>query len=168
MRNIRIGKLTLNFGAGKDQAKLERGVLLLKKITGVDPVKTVTQKRIAAWGLRPGLPIGAKLTFRGKDAMELLPRLLKALDNHLKTKCFDNQGNVSFGVREYIDIDGVEYDPKIGIEGLEVCVTLVRPGFRIKNRQLQKKKLPTNHRITSKESQDFFAKNFQTTIGDED
>lgn len=62
MRNIRIEKVTLNIGAGKDQNKLDKARLLLKAITGIEPVKTVTQKRIPGWGLRPGLPIGCKIT----------------------------------------------------------------------------------------------------------
>ena len=35
MQQVRIGKLTLNIGAGKDQAKLDKGVVLLKHITGI-------------------------------------------------------------------------------------------------------------------------------------
>ncbi len=58
MRTIKIEKLTLNIGAGKNQDKLDKGVILLKYLTGMNPVKTVTQKRIPGWGLRPGLHIG--------------------------------------------------------------------------------------------------------------
>ena len=86
MRNIRIGKVTLNVGAGKEQTKLEKGILLLKHITGINPVKTFTNKRIPTWGLRPGLPIGCKLTLRGKSAKEMLIRLLSAKDNTLNER----------------------------------------------------------------------------------
>jgi ribosomal protein L5 len=58
MQQVRLEKITLNIGAGKDQKKLELGLKLLKKITEIDPVRTVTNKRIPTWGLRPGLPIG--------------------------------------------------------------------------------------------------------------
>jgi len=78
MRNIRIEKITLNVGAGKEQTRLEKGVLLLKGLTGINPVKTFTNKRIPSWGLRPGLPIGCKLTLRKKKAEEILKRLLEA------------------------------------------------------------------------------------------
>ena len=67
MQQVRIGKLTLNIGAGKDPSKLEKGLTLIKSITGIEPLKTVTTKRIAEWGLRPGLPIGCKLTLRKKQ-----------------------------------------------------------------------------------------------------
>ena len=45
MKSIKIEKLTLNIGAGKDQNKLEKAKILLKHITGIEPVKTTTQKR---------------------------------------------------------------------------------------------------------------------------
>ena len=62
MKKVRIEKITLNIGSGKDTSKLDKGILLIKTITGIAPVKTITKKRIPSWGLRPGLPIGAKLT----------------------------------------------------------------------------------------------------------
>ena len=66
MKDIRIEKVTLNIGAGKDQAKLEKGMKLIKNITGLSPVKTHSKKRIPEWGIRPGLPIGCKITLRNK------------------------------------------------------------------------------------------------------
>lgn len=162
MRNIRIEKVTLNVGAGKDQVKLEKGLSLLKNITGLRPVKTFTSKRIPEWGLRPGLPIGCKLTLRGGKSAEILKRLLDAKDFKLKMSQFDNNGNVSFGIHEYIDIPGVKYDPNIGIMGLEVCVTLERPGFRIK------KKIPKRHRIKKEEAIEFMKKDFNLKVGEEE
>ena len=44
MRTIRIEKVTLNIGAGKDQKVLERGLLLLKQVAGKPAVKTTTNK----------------------------------------------------------------------------------------------------------------------------
>src|SRR3989304_5419854 len=114
MKQIRIEKLTLNIGAGKDEARLKKGLRLIKYISGRDPVTTYTIKRIPSWGLRPGLPIGCKITIRGKKAEELLPRLFKAKDDKIKITQIDEGGNVSFGIPEYIDIPGVKYDPEIG------------------------------------------------------
>ena len=168
MRNIRIEKVTLNMGAGKEQNKLEKGVKLLKTITGIAPVKTASTKRIPGWGIRPGLPIGCKLTLRKKAARKLLMRLLEARDNRLIPKQFDDSGNVSFGIPEYIDIPDVKYDPEIGIMGLEVCVTLERPGFRIKRRKIQQKKVPQKHRVTKEEAMEFMTKEFNIKIGEEE
>src|SRR3989344_4616619 len=118
MTRVRIEKVTLNIGAGKDSAKLEKGMKLLKIITNKTPVKTVTQKRIPGWGIRPGLPIGCKVTLRGKKAIEILQRLFYAKENTLNEKQFDDNGNVSFGIPEYIDIKDIKYDPEIGVTGL--------------------------------------------------
>ena len=166
MRQPRIEKLTLNIGAGNDQKKLEKGVSLIKAITGIDPVKTITQKRIPNWGLRPGLPFGCKLTLRKAAALELLKRLLTAKENKLKPTQFDQGGNLSFGIQEYIDIPGVAYDPKIGIMGLEVCVTLERPGYRIKRRRIQQKKIPRRHLVTREEAIAFMQQAFNVKVGE--
>lgn len=164
MKNIRLEKVTLNIGAGKDQAKLEKGLALLNAITSATPVRTVTNKRIQEWGLRPGLPIGCKLTLRKDRANKILFQLLSAVDNKLREKQFDDNGNIAFGIHEYIDIPGVKYDPKIGIIGLEVCITLERPGYRVKRRRLLARKIPIRHRISKQEAVDFMAKNFKVKV----
>ncbi len=160
MKNIRIEKLTLNVGCGTDQARLDKALILLKMISKTKPVKTFTKKRVPEFGLRPGLPIGAKVTLRKAAAEELLTRLLSAKDNLLKENSFDNSGNVSFGIEEYIDIAGVEYNPDIGIIGLEASVTLERPGFRIKKRKVMKKSISKSHNITKQEAISFMKDKF--------
>lgn len=164
MQKVGIGKVTLNIGAGKEQTKLEKGVVLIKKITGRDPIKTITNKRIPAWGVRPGLPIGCMITIRKEPAKELLIRLLKAKENKLKESQFDNTGNVSFGIHEYIDIPGVTYDPAIGVTGLQVCLTLEKPGYRIKKRKLRKKSLSKKHMVTKQEAMAFMKDNFKVEV----
>lgn len=167
MKNIRIEKVTLNIGAGKDQSRLEKGIVLLSTIANSTPVKTTTKKRIQEWGLRPGLPIGCKITLRKHRATKILPRLLDAVDNKLAETQFDENGNIAFGIHEYIEIPDVKYDPKIGIMGLQVCVTLERPGFRIKRRKIMARKIPSRHRISKQEAIDFMSKNFKIMVGEE-
>lgn len=168
MREIRIEKLTLNMGAGEAGAKLEKYEKLLNAITGKKPIQIISNKRIPTWQVRPGLAIGTKVTIRGKAAEELLKRLLTAVDNNLKPKSFDNQGNISFGIPEYIDIPGMEYIVEIGIVGLEVAVTLERPGFRIKKRKLNKKKVPSKHRISAEDAKAFMKSNYSVKLGEEE
>jgi large subunit ribosomal protein L5 len=167
MRDVRIEKVTLNIGCGKDQSRLDKGIELLKSIAGVSPVKTYTQKRIQEWGLRPGLPIGCKATLRKRAARELLKRLLDAREFRLQEGQFDGNGNISFGIHEYIDIPGVKYDPKIGIMGLQVCVTLERPGFRIKRRVIRNARIPRRQRISRQEAVDFMAREYDVKMGEE-
>ena len=164
MKKIKVEKVTLNIGAGKDQSRLDKGIVLLNSIGNGTPVKTVTNKRVQEWGLRPGLPIGCKLTLRKSKAVNLLPRLLESVDNKLSQQQFDDNGSIAFGIPEYIEIPGIKYDPKIGIMGLQVCVTLERPGFRIKRRKIMPRKIPARHRISMQEAIDFMSKNFNTMV----
>ncbi|MBI2133262.1 50S ribosomal protein L5 [Candidatus Woesearchaeota archaeon] len=168
MKKIRIEKLTLNIGSGKSQETLEKGMKLLKNITGLTPVKTTSTKRIPNWGLRPGLQIGCKITVRKAPAKELISRLLQAKDNKLSQSQFDSQGNVSFGIHEYIDIPGIKYDPEIGVMGLQASITLERIGFRIKRRKLQKRTISAKHQISKDEAIEFIKNEFETQIGEEE
>lgn len=168
MRKIRVTKVTLNIGTGKDQSNLERALKLLKHITGIAAVKTVTTKRIAAWGLRPGLPIGCKITMRNEDALKIIPRLVASLDNKMSENQFDDNGNISFGIKEYIDIKDTKYEPEIGSMGLQCSITLERPGFRIKKRKLLRKTIPVHHRISKDESIEFMKTNFNIKMASDD
>jgi len=154
MKGIRIEKITLNIGSGKNEEMLKKGLKLLQKITSTKPVETKTKKRIPGWGLRPGLAIGCKVTVR-KDCDQLLKRLVAAKDNVLEQRNFDNQGNFSFGIPEYIDIAGLEYDPDLRIMGLEAAITLERPGFRVRKRTLKTAPVGKTHQISKEEAISF-------------
>jgi ribosomal protein S14 len=79
--------------------------------------------------------------------------LLEAKGNQVKGKSFDNFGNYSFGINEHIDIPGVKYDPKIGILGLGISVTLTRPGYGIRTRSKHKASVGlSNQRVWSDRS----------------
>lgn len=163
---VRIEKVTINFGAGKDQNRLEKGCALIESITGIKPVRTITQKRIPSWGLRPGLPVGAKVTLRGEAAATMAKRLLHAKDFKLKPSSVDETGNVAFGVPEYIDIEGAKYDPAIGIMGLEACITLSKPGARVKHRAVRDTHLGKRQRVTKQEAMEFMKTNLKVQFGD--
>ncbi len=168
MKDIRIEKITLNIGTGMPGPQLEKALKVLGTITGAKPVSTKTQKRIPGWKIRPGLEIGAKVTLRGKRAEEVLGDLLKAVDNRLQDYKFDKNGNLSFGVKEHIEIPGIKYDPEIGITGLEVAVTLARPGFRIRRRRIRKRTIGKKHLITPEEAIEFIKKKFGAEITEGD
>jgi large subunit ribosomal protein L5 len=167
MKNIKIEKVTLNIGAGKDQKELDKAIKLLENITGIKPVKTTTNKRIQSWGLRPGLPIGCKITLRGEQALNMVQRLIYAKDNNLEESYFDEEGNISFGIKEYVDIKEAKYDPTIGMMGLQTTITLSRPGFRVKKRRVRPSKIPLNHRISKEEAINFMKEKYSIKTGDE-
>tara|TARA_Y100000310_G_scaffold159627_1_gene159236 strand:- start:9022 stop:9528 length:507 start_codon:yes stop_codon:yes gene_type:complete len=164
MKQIQIEKITLNIGTGEPGDRLEKAKLLLNHITNAKSVQTTTQKRIPTWGVRPGLQLGCKVTLRGQKAIGVLKRLLKAVDNQLTQRKFDDTGNFSFGIAEYLDIPDTKYDASIGIIGLETAVTLERPGYRIKRRRIKKRKIGTKHAITKEEAIEYIKNEFKVEI----
>jgi len=164
MNKIRLEKLVLNIGVGKSGDAIEIAKKTLNQISEKKPCSRNAKEAQRDWGIRKGEPIGVAVTVRGKDAGNLLKRLLEAKGNKIKGRSFDNFGNFSFGILEQIDIPGIKYDPKIGILGLEVSVTLTRPGFNIRFRSKHKAKVGKNHRISSDEAKEFLTKEFGTVI----
>ena len=168
MKEIRVEKITLNIGVGKPGVELDKAKKLLEVLSGAKPIETTSKKRIPTWGIRRGLAIGTKVTLRKQMSVELLKRLLEAVNFKLSPKNFDKQGNFAFGVHEYINIPGLEYDPAIGIIGLEVAVTLERAGFRVKKRKLRTKSIPARHRITKEEAVRFAKSKLGVTLEEEE
>jgi len=166
MKKIRLEKVTLNCGAGTEQHRIEKSIRLLELISGVKAKTIITNKRIPAFGVRPGLRLGCKVTLRGKNKTELLKRLLEAVGNKLSPKQI-NPGSFAFGIKEYIEIPQVAYQREIGLLGLDVCVTLTRPGARIERKKINRGKIPKRNKITKEETIKFMEENFKTTFGDE-
>ncbi len=164
MREISVEKITLNCGTGGPGDSLEKSLKLLNKISGMKSVSTKSSKRIPTWGVRPGLEIGCRVTVRGAKAKALLKALLQAKKNELKSSIFDNNGNFSFGVPEYLDVPDIEYDPDIGIIGFEVAVTLQRKGFRIRRRTTKTKPIPASHKITKDDAIEYVKKEYGVEI----
>lgn len=166
MKTIKVEKVTLNIGVGEPGDRLEKARKLLKTISGMNAVQTATKKRIPTWKIRPGLVIGCKVTIRGKKAKELLKNLLQGVENRLPENKFDEQGNLSFGIKEYLDVPGLKYDAEVGVIGFDVAVTLQRAGFRIKRRKLKKRKIPKRHMISKEEAIEFMKKEFKVVVGE--
>jgi len=164
MKKISLAKVVLNMGVGKSGEPIEIGKKTLLQITGKKPNARNAKKSQRDWGVRKGEPIGIAVTVRGNDATELLKRLLVANDNQIKERVFDNEGNLSFGIKEYIDIPEIKYDPNIGILGLEVSVSLARPGFSVKLRSGRKAKIGKNHTIAKNDAIKFLTEEFGVKI----
>lgn len=164
MQQPRIEKVTLNIGAGESGEKLVKAEKLLTKLTSRKPVRTVSKSKVLAWNLRKGEPIGCKITLRGRTADEVLKRMLYAKDNKLARSNFDMSGNVAFGIHEYIDIQGMKYDPEIGILGLNVNVTMEKPGYRVGRRRLRQRTIAPKQRVMQQEAIDFMKEKFGVEI----
>jgi len=162
MQNIRIEKITLNIGCGETGEKLDKAKKLLELLTAKKVVITTTHNR-TTFGTAKGRPIGCKVTLRGKDAEEFFKKALDAIDFKLSKSVFDRQGSFSFGIKEHISISGVRYDPDIGIFGMDVCVSLERPGFRVKRKKIPKK-IGKKHLIKPEEAMDWIVKNYKVEV----
>jgi len=164
MRRLKISKVTVNMGVGEAGERLAKGVQLLEELTGQKPVHTIAKRTIQPFGIRKGLAIGCKVTLRGEKAMKFLRDAFAAVDNRIKASNFDEQGNFAFGIREHIDLPGVKYDPMVGIYGMDVCVAIERPGYRVKHRKLKKSKVGKKHLVTKEEAINFIKETFNVEV----
>ncbi len=162
-RKIRIEKIVLNVGGTAEQ--LEKGVKLLRLITNKTPAKMKSHKRIPAFGVRPKLEVGAVVTIR-ENVNEFLKRMLTAVDNKLRRKQI-SVNNFSFGIKEYIEIPGMDYQRDIGIMGLDITVVFKRAGRRVGIRKMKPGKIPVRQRINKEEIIKFMEDNFQTEFTEE-
>ena len=165
MKKIYLNKVVLNMGIGQSGERIETAKAALMQITEGKVNPRHAKKTQRDWGVRKGEPIGVAVTVRDNDAIELLKRLLLAKDNKINGHAIDNEGNMSFGIKEHIDIPGIKYDPQIGILGLEVSIALARSGFNIKLRSKNKSKVGKKHRISKDDTIKFLTENFGVQIG---
>ena len=160
MKKIYLNKVILNMGIGKSGEQIETAKAAISQIVNGKSNSRQAKKTQRDWGVRKGEPIGVAVTVRGEKAILLLKKLLEAKDNKINEKSFDNEGNFSFGISEHIDIPGVKYDHKIGILGLDIAISLMRPGFSIRLRSKHKAKIGKGHRIRKQDAIQFMIKEF--------
>lgn len=155
MREILVEKVTVNIGVGSPGERLDYAKELLARLSNSTPIETLAKKRNPVFKLRVGLPIGTKVTLRKKNALDFIEKALVANKRMIRYGNFDAHGNFSFGVKEYIDFPGAKYDPKIGMFGFDICVTLKRRGKRVQTRRLKSSKIGRKHRISKQEAVEF-------------
>lgn len=152
MLQPRIEKVVVNLSIGKSGEPLEKATRVLKEITNQTPVKKKAKKSIRDFGIRQGEPIACVVTLRKQKAIDFLKKVLPVVDNKISKSSFDENGNFAFGLKEHIEIAGVKYDPDVGIFGMDVCVSVNRPGRRIKIRRKQTQCVGLKHMLTPEES----------------
>jgi large subunit ribosomal protein L5 len=132
MQVPRVSKITLNMGVGdaKTEAKaLDSALDELSTIAGQRAQMRRARKSIAAFKLREGMPIGARVTLRGDRMYEFLDRLVSiALPRirdfrGLDPGSFDGRGNYSLGIREQIIFPEIDYDQIASVRGLDIAIT---------------------------------------------
>jgi large subunit ribosomal protein L5 len=164
MRQPRIEKVVVNIGVGEAGERLNKAQKVLTMVTQQKPVITHAKVTNRDLGVRDGMPIGCKVTMRGEKAKSFLTKALTIRENRVAVYSFDKEGNLSFGIPDYTDFEGMRYDPEIGIFGMDVCVSIQRPGRRITRRRIMKKKLPKEHRMTRDEAVSFMKEKYNADV----
>ncbi len=164
MTKPQIAKVTVNIGCGEGGDKLERAEKVLTKLTGAKPSRTFGKINNRELGVRPGMPIGCKVTLRGEAAEKFIARALYTRLHKVFSYSFDNQGNLQFGVADHTNFEGERYDPDVGVFGMDVAITLEKAGHRIKHRRLLARKVPKRHRVTREEAMAFLTEKFQMEV----
>jgi large subunit ribosomal protein L5 len=164
MRQPRIVKVVVNIGVGDAGERLEKAQKVLQMVTKHKPLVTHAKITNRDLGVRQGMPIGCKVTLRGEDAEKFLAKALATREMRVAWYSFDPEGNLSFGIPDYTDFEGMRYDPEIGIFGMDVSVVIQRPGYRISQRRVLKRRLPKEHRMTRQEAIEFMRTKFKAEV----
>ena len=162
MREPHVEKVVVHMGVGQGGRELANAEDILEDVTGQQSVQTRARKTEPEFGIRQGDPIGAKVTLRADGAEEFLATALPLAT--IRKRQFDETGNFSFGVEEHTEFPGQEYDPNVGIYGLDVTVNLVRPGYRVSKREKATQSIPSNHRLTVEDAAAFLEANFDVEV----
>jgi large subunit ribosomal protein L5 len=165
MREPTIEKVVVHMGVGEGGRELADAEDIIESVTGQESVRTQAKSTMPDFGIRQGDPIGTKVTIRGDDAEAFLETALPLAE--LSTSQFDDTGNFSFGVDEHTDFPSQEYDPNVGIYGLDVTVNLVRPGYRVSKRDKRSRSLPSKHRLNPEDAVRFLESTFDVEVNDE-
>jgi large subunit ribosomal protein L5 len=162
MREPRIEKVVVHMAVGEGGRELANAEEILEDVTGQRSVRTSARGTVQNFDIREGDPVGAKVTLRGETAERFLETALSLVD--LSARQFDDTGNFSFGIEEHTAFPSQEYDPSVGIYGLDVTVNLVRPGYRISKRDRASRSIPSSHRLDAADAVDFVSAAFDVDV----
>ena len=131
MQVPRLVKIVLNVGMGeasKAPKQMDAVVEELAMITGQRPVVTRAKKAISNFGLRAGMPVGARVTLRGARMYEFLDRMITLALPRVRdfrgmpTKSFDGRGNYTVGIKEQMIFPEIDFDKVEKIHGMDITI----------------------------------------------
>jgi large subunit ribosomal protein L5 len=127
----RLEKVVINIGLGEaiqNGRAIDAASNDLKTITGQAPIVIRARKSVAAFKLREGMPIGVKVTLRGRRMYEFLDKLVNVALPRIRDfrgidpRAFDGHGNYTLGLREQLVFPEIDYDKIDRIRGMEICI----------------------------------------------
>jgi large subunit ribosomal protein L5 len=128
----RITMISINMGLGEatgNKKIIESAVADIEALTGQKPVVTLARKSVAAFKIRDGWPIGAKVNLRRTRMYEFLDRLISVAIPRIRdfrglnVRSFDGRGNYTFGLKEQIVFPEIEFDKVDALRGMDVTIT---------------------------------------------
>ncbi|NGP45852.1 50S ribosomal protein L5 [Bacillaceae bacterium SIJ1] len=131
MEAPKVEKIIINMGVGEavQNAKvLDTAVEELTAIAGQKPIVTRAKKSIAAFRLREGMPIGAKVTLRGERMYDFLNKLINVSLPRVRDfrgvskNAFDGRGNYTLGVKEQLIFPEIDYDKVTKVRGMDIVI----------------------------------------------
>jgi large subunit ribosomal protein L5 len=163
MRQPVVEKVVVHMNVGEGGRELQNAEEIVEEITGQQTVRTQSKVSNPEFGVREGDPVGCMVTLRGDRAEELLQEALEIVGS-VPRSSFDEFGNFSFGVEEHTDFEDMEYDPEIGIFGMDVTVALARKGKRVERRGVKPREVPDDHRLNEEDAVTYVQETFGVDI----
>jgi large subunit ribosomal protein L5 len=129
MQVPRLEKISINMGVGQatqDAKLIETAVKEMEMITGQKAAITKAKKAISNFKLRQGVPIGVRVTLRGRQMYEFLDRLVNVAMPQIRDfrgvpdKSFDGRGNYTLGIKEQIIFREIDADKVAKITGMDI------------------------------------------------
>ncbi len=127
----KVEKVVLNMGIGEAVANpkvIDSALADMTLISGQKPVVTRAKKSVAAFKIRAGMPIGAKVTLRGERMYYFLDKLFNVALARVRDfrgvspKSFDGRGNYTMGIKEQLIFPEIEYDKVDKIRGMDIII----------------------------------------------
>jgi large subunit ribosomal protein L5 len=131
MQVPRLEKVVVNIGMGEaiqNGRAIDAASADVRTITGQQPIVIRARRSVAAFKLRQGMPIGIKVTLRGRRMYDFLDKLINVALPRIRDfrgvdpRAFDGHGNYTLGLREQLVFPEIDYDRIDKLRGLEVCV----------------------------------------------
>lgn len=127
----KVEKVVLNMGVGEavgNPKAMESALADMTLIAGQKPIVTRAKKSLAAFKIREGMPIGAKVTLRGERMYHFLDKLINIALPRVRDfrgvnpNSFDGRGNYSMGVKEQLMFPEIDYDKVDKMRGMDIIV----------------------------------------------
>jgi large subunit ribosomal protein L5 len=161
-----LDKVVVNLSVGQAGETLQKAAQVLEEMCRQKPALVGAKKSIKEFNIRKGEKIAAVVTLRGDKAADLIKRAMVEHDFKILRRSFDNAGNVSWGVKEHINIPGLKYNPDVGIFGFEITCKIVRSGQRVRVRKIRSSRMAKKQYVTKAEAILFMQENFKAEVVD--